>query len=388
MRIALFSGNYNYIKEGANQALNHLVRYLEAERGASVRVYSPVTDTPAFDPAGTLVPVPSVALPMRGEFRFALGLPPRIRRDVEAFAPDLVHVSSPDLLGTRAQSLAKRLGVPVVASLHTRFETYLGHYGLGWARSALEAHLRRFYRRSDHVLAPTRAIADELRSLRGDDRVTLWSRGVDRALFDPARRDEAWRLQYGIAPDEIAVLFFGRLVLEKGVDDYVAAVRELQARGQRVRPLIVGAGPANERFRALQGPILTGHLQDAPLARAVASADILLNPSRSEAFGNVVLEAMASGLAIVSADAPSARELIVDGKSGQLCRDDYAAAVESLIGAPDRRRSLGREARRASENYSWAAASGSAARAYDEVLTEAALAVRRQPGQAAASGPH
>lgn len=388
MRVALFSGNYNYIKEGANQALNRLVRHVETERGATVRVYSPVTDTPAFEPAGTLVPVPSVALPMRREFRLALGLPGRVRRDVEAFAPDLFHISSPDWLGTRAQTLAKRLGVPVVASLHTRFETYLGHYGLGWARPALEAHLRRFYLRSDHVLAPTRSIVEELRSLRGDDRVSLWSRGVDRALFDPARRDEAWRRRQGIAPDEVAVLFFGRLVREKGVEEYVAAVRALQARGQPVRPLVVGEGPAAERFRALPGAILTGHLQDEALARAVASADILLNPSRSEAFGNVVLEAMASGLTIVSADAPSARQLLSEGETGLLCGGDYAAAVESLLASRDRRLALGRAARRASEAYDWTTASASAARAYDTVLAEAARSARRRPGTAAATGPH
>jgi len=161
VRIALFSGNYNYLKEGANQALNILVRYLEKNAGCSVQVYSPVTDTPAFEPAGTLVPVPSVALPVRKEFRLALGIPQSIRADITKFRPDLVHVSTPDILGVRAQSFAKRLGVPIVASMHTRFETYLSYYGLDWARPALEAHLRRFYRRSDHVLAPTRALVDD-----------------------------------------------------------------------------------------------------------------------------------------------------------------------------------------------------------------------------------
>jgi len=98
-------------------------------------------------------------------------------------------LSTPDILGTRAQTFAKRIGVPVVASLHTRFETYFEHYGLGWARPLAEAHLRRFYRRCDHVLAPTPAIVAELKRVRGDEAVSLWSRGVDRDLFSPARRD-------------------------------------------------------------------------------------------------------------------------------------------------------------------------------------------------------
>src|SRR5687768_5660505 len=242
MRVALFTGNYNYLREGANQALNRLVAYLEAARGAQVRVYSPVTDTPAFEPAGTLVPVPSVTLPVRTEFQLALGLPRRIRRDVESFSPDLIHVATPDILDTRAQTLAGRLGVPVVASLHTRFETYLDYYGLGWARPLALAHLRRFYRRSAHVLVPNRALLDEMMKLRGDDRVSLWSRGVDGRLFNPAKRDLKWRRRLGIADDEVVLLFFGRLVVEKGVRTFVQVLRELEARGIRIRPLVVGAG--------------------------------------------------------------------------------------------------------------------------------------------------
>ena len=372
MRVALFSGNYNYVREGANQALNRLVRYLEEQRGDRVRVYSPVTSTPAFEPAGTLVPVPSVPLPVRSEFRLALTLPARLRRDLEGFAPDVVHVATPDILGVRAQRFARRRGVPVVASLHTRFETYPEHYGLGWTRPLVEAHLRRFYRRSDHVLVPTEALTAEMRQVREDDRLSVWSRGVDRQLFDPARRDEAWRLAQGFRPDDVVLLFFGRLVLEKGVDDFVEIVRALRQQGERVRPLVVGAGPAAARFASLQDAVLTGHLQDEELARAVASADILLNPSRTEAFGNVVLEAMASGLAIVSADAPNARELLKDGKNGLLCpaldRGSYAQAVTSLAKSPAKRRSLGAAARAASERYCWDAASESAARAYDQLL--------------------
>ena len=374
MRIALFTGNYNYVREGANQALNRLVDYLEGERGHAVRVYSPITDTPAFAPAGTLVPVPSIPLPIRSEFRLALGLPRAIRRDLRLFAPGIVHVATPDILGTRAQTFARRHGAAVVASLHTRFETYLDYYGLGWARSAVEAHLRRFYRRSDHVLVPSEALRDEMARLRGDERVSVWSRGVDGALFSPARRDISWRRSQGIADGETVILFFGRVVVEKGVDDFVAILRRLQAKGEPVRALVVGAGPAADAFQSLPGAILTGHLQERELARAVASADILLHPSRTEAFGNVVLEAMASGLAIVAADAPSASALIDHDRSGLIYpAGDLAGvadAVAVLVRSPARRQALGAAARNASETYSWAAASRSVAEAYEQVLED------------------
>lgn len=380
MRIALFSGNYNYIREGANQALNRLVRYAE-DRGHSVRVYSPVTETPAFEPEGTLVPVPSVALPMRSEFKLALSLPRTIRDDVRGFAPDVIHVSTPDILNTRAQTFAKQLGMPIIASLHTRFETYFEYYGLGWARPLAEAHLRRFYRRSDHVLAPTPGIVTEIKRLRGDNHVSLWSRGVDRDLFDPHRRDAAWRRGNGWSDDDVVVLFFGRLVLEKGVEQFVAIVRELRERGVPVRALVVGEGPARNVLATLGDAVLTGHLDGADLARAVASADILIHPSRTEAFGNVVLEAMASGLAIVSADTDSARGLIEPGRSGILCPPggigSFVAEVARLTSEAERRRELGRAARSASKAFGWDEASASALAAYRAVVLTNASATRR-----------
>jgi phosphatidylinositol alpha 1,6-mannosyltransferase len=374
VRIALFSGNYNYVREGANQALNRLVGYLE-KAGHHVRVYSPVTDTPAFEPAGTLIPVPSIQLPVRGEFRLALALPHAIKRDVAAFVPDLIHVATPDILCTRAQTFAKSLGLPVVASLHTLFETYPAYYGVGWIRPAIEAHLRRFYRRSDMVLVPTPGLASEMKATRGDDRVRVWSRGIDRDRYNPARRDPAWRIRHGLAEDDIAILFLGRLVAEKGVEVFAATIRRLQAAGHKVRPLVVGAGPAAAGFEAIPGAILTGHLDGIELATAIAAADIMLTPSTTETFGNVVLEAMASGRAIVSADAPSARALLEDGTTGLLCAPTdphaYAAAIARLIAAPERRHALGDAAREASGAYSWDAASRSVERAYAETLASA-----------------
>jgi phosphatidylinositol alpha 1,6-mannosyltransferase len=370
MRVALFSGNYNYLREGANQALNRLVDHL-GRAGCEVRIYSPVTNTPAFEPAGTLVPVPSVALPVRSEFRLALGLPRAIRDDVRSFAPDVVHVSTPDILNTRAQTFAKQMGVPIVASMHTLFETYLGYYRLDWLRPLAEAHLRRFYRRSDHVVAPTAALAAEMRRIRGDDRASVWSRGVDRSMFNPARRDLGWRRDVGLADDEIALLFFGRLVLEKGIGTYVEVVRRLQRRGARIRPLVVGAGPAAGEFGTLPGAILTGHLEGTALARAIASADIMLAPSTTETFGNVVLEAISSGVPVVSADVPSARALLIEGRTGLFCPsrdvDSYVEKTTTMVNSPELRRQFGAAARRASGAYSWEAACENVVRAYQSV---------------------
>ena len=358
LRIALFSGNYNCVRDGANRALNRLVGHL-LDRGAAVRVYSPTSDNPAFAPAGELVSVPSIGIPGRSEYRLATGLPARIRADLEAFAPTHVHLSCPDLLGGRAQAWAKARGIPAVASLHTRFETYPAYYGLHFLVPPIRARQRYFYSRCDRVLAPNPAMAEHLRSYGvPSERVRLWGRGVDHQLFRPSLRSEAWRAARGYRPDDVVPLFFGRLVLEKGLDVFAAAVDLLRSRGLRVSPLVVGDGPAREWFQArLPDALYTGHLDGEALGRAVASADLLINPSVTEAFGNVNLEGMASGLAIVSAEVGSASALIEQDRTGLLVApadpSAYAAAAEALIADPQRRRRLGDAAAKASLAYTW-----------------------------------
>ena len=181
---------------------------------------------------------------------------------------------------------------------------------------------------------------------------------VDRTLFSPTRRDVAWRREQGFGDDEIVLLFFGRLVVEKGTEIFAAVVDALRARGHKVRALLVGEGPMREKLTASLGDaVFTGHLEDAALARAVASADILINPSATEAFGNVNLEAMAAGLAIVSADVPSASALIENGRSGMLVPADdieaYTDAVAQLMQNDERRLRLGADACTASARFDW-----------------------------------
>jgi glycosyltransferase involved in cell wall biosynthesis len=243
--------------------------------------------------------------------------------------------------------------------MHTRFETYPSYYGLDFLTPPIKRILRRFYSRCDHVLAPNPQMAESLAEFGvAGDHVHIWGRGVDRAVFSPGQRDEAWRLEQGYGEDEPVLLFFGRLVQEKGLDTFAAAVAELERRGRRVRPLIIGEGPARPWIEErLPGAVFTGHLDGKALGRAVASADILVNPSVTEAFGNVNLEAMASGLAIVSADVGSAQALIQNGKQGLLVEPmdpaAYADAVETLIRFPARRKRLAKEAVTASGAYHW-----------------------------------
>ena len=331
LRVALFSGNYNYTRDGANPALNRLVGYLLSQ-GAQVRVYSPTIEHPAFEATGDLVDVPAFAIPGRSEYRVARGLPRKVRRDLDAFAPNIIHVSAPDILGHRALSYGRRHQIPVVASVHTRFETYLRYYGAGFLEPAALALLRRFYRRCDAIMPPSESMADLLRRQRRNFDIGIWSRGIDQGIFNPAARSTIWRREIGIRDDEFAIGFLGRLVLEKGLDVFAASVNELTRRGVPHRVLVVGKGPARDWFaERVPEAVFAGFQTGADLGRAVASMDVLFNPSVTETFGNVTLEAMACAVPVVAAIATGSSSLIDHGVNGRLVPpDDIAGFADAL----------------------------------------------------------
>ena len=357
LRIALFSGNYNYVRDGANQALNRLVEYL-LRKGASVRVYSPKVENPAFPATGELIGVPAVPIPGRSEYRFSVALSPRVRRDLAAFAPNVVHVASPDVAGHRAVSWARRRSLPILASVHTRFETYPRYYNLHFVEPLLEAMLRRFYRRCDALVAPSESMAQVLRDQRMNYDIDIWSRGVDREVFNPARRDDEWRRTHGIADDEIVVGFLGRLVMEKGLDVFSDTIDQLTRRGIAHKVLVVGEGPARTWFTArLPQAVFVGFQGGADLGRAVASMDVLFNPSITETFGNVTLEAMACGVPVVAAAATGSQSLVDDHVSGRLITPgavrQFAEALRCYIEDPALRTAHGRAGEERSLEFSW-----------------------------------
>ena len=374
LRVALFSGNYNYVRDGANQALNRLVEYL-MRQGAKVRVYSPTVAEPAFEPQGDLVGVPSVAIPGRGEYRIPLGFDAGVKADIAAFAPNLVHVSSPDPTGHAATRWADARGLPILASVHTRFETYPRYYRLGFLEPLAVSILRRFYTRADALLAPSESMAEVLREQGMGDDVAIWARGVDRAIFSPQRRDLDWRARHGIGKEEVAIGFLGRLVLEKGLDVFAETMAVLRKRNIPHRVLVIGEGPARSFFED-QCPeaVFVGFQQGADLGRAVASMDMLLNPSVTETFGNVTLEAMASGIPVVAARATGSTSLVADGQTGRLVTpgdaQGFADACTAYIEDPALREAHGRAGEQRSRDYSWDAINSVVADTYRRLVSE------------------
>ncbi len=372
LRIALFSGNYNYVRDGANQALNRLVDYL-LRQGAAVRIYSPTVEKPAFEAVGDVVSVPAVAAPGRPEYRLPLRLPISVRRDMADFAPNVIHVASPDIVAHRAISWARRRDIAVVASVHTRFETYLGYYHLEWLEPSVRAVLRRFYRRCDAIVAPAESTAAILRAQRMNRDISIWTRGIDRTQFNPARRSAEFRAAHGFGDDDVVVAFLGRLVLEKGLDVFADAIDAAAATGPKLKVLVIGDGPARDWFATrLPDAVFAGQLSGPDLATALASADIFLNPSITETFGNVTLEAMACALPVVAAAASGATSLVRDGKTGTLVEpgaiDEFGAALCKYAAKPALRAKHGAAGLAYAKTMDWDSINAAVMKVYARVI--------------------
>ncbi len=389
LRVALFSGNYNYVMDGPVRALNMLVAYLERQ-GHEVLVFAPTGPKAAFEHSGTLVSIPSVALPgKRSEYRLGLGLYGAAKRKLDAFDPDLIHIAAPDYTGYGALNYARKRRIPAVASFHTRFDTYPRYYRLGWLEKHLTNYMRHFYNRCEHVYAPSHSMTDELRADRIGRDVRLWTRGVDGDLFNPGKRDIEWRRANGFGDDEVVAAFVGRLVLEKGIDIFVDAFKRARAHAPSLKALVVGDGPERAGFeRLLPDGVFAGYLQGEGLARAYASADMFFNPSITETFGNVTLEAMASGLPSVGAAAAGSRSLIEDGVTGYVAEPNAASFAEKVAQlASDRalRESLGKTARARSEKFRWDAVLAELVSHYREAIAHYGRATSPAPGKPAPS---
>jgi len=306
-----------------------------------------------------VVEVPGVTLP--GYRDLCVGLPAgrRLRELWTRQRPDIVYVATEGPLGWSAQRVARRLGVPVWSGFHTRFPEYARHYGGRWLAPAAWTYLRRFHNRTRGTIVADDGLRAEL-TAAGFANVHVLGRGVDSERFCPARRSKALRTTWGVRETDVAALYVGRLAAEKNVPLAIDAYRAMARAQTRVRLVIVGDGPLRGALEQAHPDVLFRGTQTGDtLAAHYASADVFLFPSETETFGNVTLEAMASGLAVVAYDYAAAGAHIVDGVSGALApRGDARAFVRrasALAQSPERLVSLGMAAREHAARIGWAA---------------------------------
>jgi glycosyltransferase involved in cell wall biosynthesis len=357
MRVTLVTETYFPQVNGVSRTLGELARHL-SENGDCVQLIHP--DYGAAVDRDRVHTVRSLALPFYKELR--LPLPPfgSVRRAIDSFRPEIIHVATEATLGCSVLQYARARRLPVVSSFHTNFSQYSGHYGVGWARGLIGGYLRWFHNRARETYVPSETTIRELEQL-GFERLVLWKRGVDSSLFRPDRagRSEV-RRALGWSADDVVITSVGRIATEKNVDYLADALAIVAARRPDVRVLLVGDGPLRPALeRRMQSfARWAGYRQGEDLADHYAASDVFALASLTETFGNVVLEAMASGLPVVALRAGGVGETVQPGLTGDLVDPSepparFASVLLKLVEQPPERRRMAQAARAYALLQSW-----------------------------------
>ena len=314
MRITIVTETYFPQVNGVSRTLGELVRHL-TDRGDTVQLIHPDYGE-AIEGSGHAHAVRSIVLPFYKEL--FLPLPPfgGVRRAIDAFRPDLIHIATEATLGLSALRYALKRRLNVVSSFHTNFDQYSRHYRVGWARGTIERYLRWFHNRTRETYVPSRATIAQLER-SGFERLVLWQRGVDATMFRPDRpaRHEI-RRALGWSPEDTVIGYVSRIAPEKNVDYLADALAIVAARRPDVRMLMVGDGPSRAALERRLGASarFVGYKTGEDVADHYAAADIFAFSSLTETFGNVVLEAKASGLPVVALRAGGVGETVRHGR--------------------------------------------------------------------------
>ena len=365
LRLAIFTDTALPQLNGVSHTLDRLVQAVRA-RGGAVRLFT--TTDPDATAEMDVVRYASVPFPTYPQVRFALPSSRAAAAALRAWGPTLVHAATPFGLGVAGSRAARALGVPLVTSYHTSLHTYATYCKLDALTEAGWAYLRWFHNGALRTYCPTHAVKRELvgRGVRG---TAIWGRGVDAARFNPCWRSAELRARLGAPDDRLLVAYVGRLASEKGLDVALAAMRRAHAAAPgRVAFALAGDGPYAERCRRLAPPgaVFAGQLTGEALSTFYASADVFVFPSAIDTFGNVLLEAMASGLAVLAADTGPSREVL--GPRGGLTfpAGDDAALAELLLALaedPARRAVLARDGLAAARRRTWS-------RVFDDLVAD------------------
>lgn len=329
MKVTFVTDTYSPQANGVATTLERLVRGLR-DRGHTVDVVRPAVL--ACEEEG--LKVPSVGFPGYKEVRF--GFPMKLILQSRWFKdrPDVIYVATETPLGASAISAARALGIPAASGFHTNFQQYVAHYQMPILEKATLSYLRRLHNRSSCTFVPSRDVIDDL-DAKGFENLHLLPKGVDTRLFSPKRRSASLRQKWGSSEGGLVGLYVGRMAAEKNLPLVVEAFLAIQKRFPDFKGVLVGDGPKLAEVQKMHPQfIYAGVLRGEELAEHYASADLFLFPSITETFGNVTMEALASGLAVVAYDYAAARQHIVTGENGfAVPFDDSAAFVESALKA-------------------------------------------------------
>lgn len=384
MRVVLFAESSLIHMNGVTHSLLQVLRHLQAN-GHETRVIAPRAGRletkghpdAAVGPHGSALSLlRSVGLPSYPEVRLTFARAASLSTMLRDFAPDVVHLASPFVLGWQGLRAADHLGIPTVAIYQTDIPGYAERYGMPAAQPVLAQHVARIHQRATLTLAPSSAAISEL-SEAGVERLKLWTRGVDAVRFHPERRNEEWRRR--VAPNgETIIGYVGRLAPEKQVED-LQAISELP----NTKLVIVGDGPSRAALeKMLPDAAFLGFLAGEKLAEAVAGFDLFVHPGENETFCQTIQEALASGVPVVATGRGGPLDLVQNSRTGWLYKpgdlDDLRARVVDLVGDHGKRRAFAVAARDSVAHRSWA-------RLGDELIGHYRDAIAVRQGTASAS---
>jgi glycosyltransferase involved in cell wall biosynthesis len=361
LRIAVVTETYPPEINGVAGSIARVVEGLR-QRGHELQLIRPRQhrdDVAAVHPGFAEMLLRGLPIPRYPELKMGLPAKRSLMRRWSFERPDVVHLATEGPLGWSALQAARKLQLPVISEFRTNFHAYSQHYGVGWLRSPLLAYLRKFHNLCDATLTPSPDLCRELGQQRFE-RLHVVGRGVDTQRFDPARRSASLRAQWGVSDKDTVILCVGRLAPEKNLSLLVEAYESLRQQHAACRLVLVGDGPQRAALQArCPTAVFAGMRRGDDLATHFASADLFAFPSLTETFGNVVLEALASGLPVVAFDYAAAAQLLADQSAGRLVplhdAERFRQAVVDLSLRPDALRAQGSEARRIALTQSWGA---------------------------------
>lgn len=370
MKIAIFTESLPPQTDGVARTYTRLAETLN-QRKIDFFFVSPFLPLEEEPWRGRVMKVASFPFPLYRYYR--IGIPPifRLGKALEAFQPDLIQVAAPTPISIYGQNYAFRHGIPSVVSYHTHFVDYFPYYGYGWAMDRGWRYMRWFHNRSALTFAPTPGVAKELEE-KGFHGVRLWPRGIHRHQFSPKLRSAKLRQKMKLGRKPL-LLFVGRLVAEKDLGDLVQAALKLRAKGYSFDLAFAGDGPYRAELESrFPKDHFFGFIQGKPLWELYASSDLFVFPSTTETFGNVVLEAFASGLPVVAAAQGGSADLVEPGKNGLLARprdpEDLADKIERFLKERSLRDRCRKGALATATRYDWSTINGNLIGEYENLV--------------------
>ena len=356
MKIAIFTDTFIPQVNGVAKTLERFTGYLQ-RNGIEYYVFAP--ENTAEDSFVTNVKkMKSLPLSIYPECRLAIPNPVFIKKELQRFQPDLIHIATPFNMGLFGMYYAKRLGIPLVGSYHTDFDAYLKYYKVEFLSRFLWNYLRWFHSSLQKTFVPSHETLKQLQN-KGFRDLHIWSRGVDCSLYHPHYEKQTVRDTYGIGAKYI-LSYVGRMAPEKDIDTLIEIIQKInQTLGDSVHWLLVGDGPLTEEMKAnvTENVTFTGYLKGKELAAVYASSDLMVFPSATETFGNVVLESLASGTPVIGANAGGVKNILQHGTTGYLCNpkdtDAFCAAIEDLLDSGPIIEKMGQSGREYALSQNW-----------------------------------